>query len=59
MVLGPILAPNLLHIPIVAVTGHATSDELNRAMAAGCQDYIIKPIDYEQLITKVQSNTMT
>ena len=49
-------APHLLHIPVVAVTSHATSDELNRALAAGCQDYITKPIDYEQLITKVQVN---
>lgn len=48
--------PRLLNIPVVAVTGHATSDEIGRALAAGCQDYIIKPIDYEQLIAKVRTN---
>lgn len=48
--------PRIGHIPVLAVTGHATTDEIHRAIDAGCRDYITKPIDYDQLIDKVQSH---
>jgi CheY-like chemotaxis protein len=48
--------PDFAHIPVIAVTGHVTSDELKRAQKAGCQDYLAKPIDYEMLVRKVKTN---
>lgn len=44
---------DLRHIPVLAVTGHVTPHELQRAFEAGCVDYIAKPIDFERLIGKV------
>jgi CheY-like chemotaxis protein len=37
--------PETAHITIVALTAHAMADERARAMAAGCDGYITKPVD--------------
>src|SRR5512138_531075 len=37
--------PETSHIPIVSLTAHAMTDERDRAVAAGCDGYIVKPID--------------
>jgi len=36
-------------VPIVAVTAHATSDDRDRCVAAGCDDYVSKPVDRKRL----------
>jgi two-component system cell cycle response regulator DivK len=36
-------------VPIVAVSAHDTSDFHAEALAAGCNDYVTKPIDFDQL----------
>ena len=36
-------------VPIVAVSAHDTSDFQSDALAAGCDGYITKPIDFSQL----------
>ncbi|HKP72387.1 MAG TPA: response regulator [Pyrinomonadaceae bacterium] len=36
-------------VPIVAVSAHDTSDFHADALAAGCNEYITKPIDFDQL----------
>lgn len=46
--------PGLAHLPVIAVTGHVTGDDLDRAFQVGCKDYLAKPIDYETMIQKVQ-----
>lgn len=39
----------LRKIPIVAVSAHDTADFHADALAAGCNDYVTKPIDFDQL----------
>jgi two-component system cell cycle response regulator DivK len=39
----------LSRIPIVAVSAHDTADFHAEALAAGCNDYVTKPIDFDQL----------
>jgi len=43
----------LRHVPVLAVTGHVTPQEIQRAIDAGCVDYVAKPIDFEILVGKV------
>ena len=40
---------SLRDVPIVAVSAHDTADFHADALAAGCNDYVTKPIDFDQL----------
>jgi two-component system cell cycle response regulator DivK len=51
--------PDLSHVPIVAVSAHDSADFHAEALAAGCNDYVAKPIDFDQLdtlLTRVLGN---
>lgn len=39
----------LRHVPIVAVSAHDTNDFHADALAAGCNEYVTKPIDFDEL----------
>jgi CheY-like chemotaxis protein len=37
-------------VPIIAVSAHDSADFHSEALAAGCNDYVTKPIDFDQLV---------
>jgi CheY-like chemotaxis protein/signal transduction histidine kinase len=44
----------LKHIPVVALTAHAAREDQARARAAGCCDYLTKPIERDQLLATIR-----
>jgi CheY-like chemotaxis protein len=46
------------HIPIIALTAHAMTNDRELALAAGSDDFDTKPIRFEPLLEKVESLLM-
>ena len=45
-------------VPIVAVSAHDSSDFHAEALAAGCNEYVTKPIDFDQLVQLLDRMTV-
>ncbi len=42
------------NIPVIAMTAHAMKGDKEKIIAAGCDDYISKPVDPEKLLKKIR-----
>jgi len=46
--------PEIRNIPVIALTAHALPADRERAMEAGCDAYQSKPIEFADLLSKIE-----
>ena len=47
--------PATKHIPVIAITANAMTGDKEKAMAAGCDDFDIKPVEIARLLAKISA----
>lgn len=47
--------PRTSAVPIIALTAHSMAGDKERSLAAGCDDYDTKPIEFVRLLDKIEA----
>ena len=47
--------PQTSGIPVIALTAHALTTDRDQAMAAGCDDFDTKPVEFARLLAKIEA----
>ena len=48
-------SPETSDIPVLALTAHALAEDRDRTLAAGCDDFDTKPVDFPRLLGKIET----
>ena len=46
--------PQTRDMPVIGLSAHALAGEREKALAAGCEDFDTKPVEFDQLLAKIR-----